>query len=230
MILLLSRVHTPFQAALLPEFLSRDQRKQRFRGQRPTSRGHGPENLGLFRDHRGQPSRPLPSPPSTAVGRALKYQVVKNGMCGVPPKESSRGTDRELRAGLSFMLQRWRWLAGGRNHHRCPVICPLAGAGSWPCMEPTSRYGPELTPGPGRSAGYLGASGRPEMRWTMWVGPTLSQATRPQPHETPIKFLEHTKHFSVSGPAFAQGVPSASGSLHPRATSSHVSSQKGLPA
>ena len=114
------------------------------------------------------------------------------------------------------MLQRWRWLAGGRNHHRCPVICPLAGAGSWPRMEPTSRYGPELTPGPGRSAGYLGASGRPEMRWTMWVGPTLSQATRPQPHETPVKFLEHTKPFSVSGPAFAQGVPSASGSLHPR--------------
>lgn len=129
----------------------------------------------------------------------------------VSPKKSQAGGQTE-----SSQQASPRWLAGGRNHHRCPVICPLAGAGSWPRMEPTSRYGPELTPGPGRSAGSLGASGRPEMRWTMWVGPTLSQATRPQPHETPVKFLGHTKHFSVSGPAFAQGVPSASGSLHPR--------------
>lgn len=168
-------------------------------------------------------SHPPPPPPSVAVGRSPKYQVVKSGMCDVLQKVSSQGTDRELRAGFPFTLQTWRRLAGGRNNHRCPVICHLAGAASCPRMGPTGRYRPEPTPGPGSTAGYLGASGRSGMRWTMWVATTSPRATWPQPHETPFKFLEHAKHLPVSGPASAQGVPSASGSL-PR----HISGPRHL--
>lgn len=153
-------------------------------------------------------------------------------MCGVPQKEASRGTDQELRAGLPFSPQRRRWLAGGGAERTADVMSPAPwpGQGAGPVWNPQAETGPPLAPGLRSSAGYLGASGRPEMRWTVCEGPTLSQVTRPRPRETTFKFLEHPKHFPVSGPALAKGVPSASGSLRPQATSPRVSSQKGLPA
>lgn len=115
---------------------------------------------------------------------------------------------------IDVILSRAPWLgqgAGPFGTHEQTRPC----VHTWACAH--SR--------PDSSAGCLEASGRPKMRWKMWVGPTFSQATWPQPHETPFKVSRTYQALSSLRACLCMGY-----SLCLHAPSPSGSSQKGLPA
>lgn len=102
---------------------------------------------------------PLPSPPSMTAGGSLKCQVMENSKCGFPMERRAGGQNKSLGQASHSCCKDGRSRGEAEIAIHVSVICPLAGAGSWPCMASISRYGPMSTPEPMHSKQLCWLSG-----------------------------------------------------------------------